>query len=166
MRGGTEPPCCDFFEYNIRALAHELPMADFDEDDEVGARDLARWVQGFGVPAIPVGAGLPQGDGDGDGDVDGSDFLAWQRQQGQAPPVLDVLDKMVDAALASAQITSTAGIPEPGSLALLVVGSLAVGGRRRARTGCSSCVHRDATRHRLAGAVSASCAERHRYDAG
>ncbi len=132
MRGETDPPCCDFFEYKIRALAHELPMADFDEDAEVGSADLARWTQSFGAPALPPGGGLAPGDANGDGVVDGADFLAWQRQQGQSPPVLDALDAMIDAAIASAGTASFGAIPEPGAATLAAVGaSLAAMGRRR-----------------------------------
>ena len=51
--------------------------ADFDEDGDVDAGDLAAWQQGFGSTS---GAEHYLGDANGDGNVDGGDFLAWQRQ--------------------------------------------------------------------------------------
>ena len=53
--------------------------ANFDEDSDVDAADLAKWKLGFGIAS---GAAHAQGDADGNGAVDGSDFLAWQRQFG------------------------------------------------------------------------------------
>ena len=53
--------------------------ADFDEDGDVDAADLAKWKIGFGIAS---GAAHAQGDADGNGAVDGSDFHAWQRQFG------------------------------------------------------------------------------------
>ncbi len=51
--------------------------ADFDEDGDVDAGDLAAWQQGYGTT---TGAEHYLGDANGDGDVDGRDFLVWQRQ--------------------------------------------------------------------------------------
>ena len=45
--------------------------ADFDEDGDVDADDLATWQSSYGT-----GGG---GDTDLDGDSDGADFLVWQR---------------------------------------------------------------------------------------
>ena len=53
--------------------------ADFDEDGDVDAADLAKWKTGFGIAS---GAAHMQGDADGNGAVDGADYLAWQRQFG------------------------------------------------------------------------------------
>lgn len=50
--------------------------ADFDEDGDVDADDLASWQAGYGML---TGAARADGDADEDGDVDGADFLAWQR---------------------------------------------------------------------------------------
>ena len=85
--------------------------ADFDEDGDVDAADLAKWKLGFGAAS---GATHGQGDADGNGAVDGSDSLAWQQQFG--------------ATLAT---PANGAVPEPSSavLAALAVGGFA--GRRR-----------------------------------
>jgi hypothetical protein len=51
--------------------------ADFDEDGDVDAGDLAAWRLGYGISG---GAEHYRGDADGDGDVDGRDLVVWQRQ--------------------------------------------------------------------------------------
>lgn len=86
--------------------------ADFDEDGDVDAADLAKWKLGFGVK---LDATHMQGDADGDADVDGADFLTWQRQLGSATTA-----------------TATAAVPEPATLFLLVLGALAILLRLRA----------------------------------
>lgn len=79
--------------------------ADFDEDGDVDAADLAKWKTGFGIAS---GATHMQGDADGNGAVDGADFLTWQQQFGTTPA------------------TPTAGaVPEPASV--LLVGLAAAG---------------------------------------
>ena len=82
-----------------------LDVADFDEDGDVDADDLATWQGAYGSG--------PDGDTDGDGDSDGADFLAWQ--QGHT-----------GAALLSA-------VPEPTTLCLFGFGGLAALGFRRRR---------------------------------
>jgi hypothetical protein len=59
--------------------------------------DLAGWKSSFGRDAL--------GDADGDGDTDGADFLAWQRQVGAS----------------IAGHSAAAKVPEPASLAMLVI---------------------------------------------
>lgn len=76
--------------------------ADFDEDGDVDAADLAKWKLGFG---IANGATHMQGDADGNGAVDGADYLAWQRQFGTT---------------LAAPAAGT--IPEPASLAPMAIG--------------------------------------------
>jgi hypothetical protein len=53
----------------------------------------------------------------GNGDSDGADFLTWQRQLGSGSPTT----------------ASSAAVPEPGTLALLLVGLLTMSSRRRGR---------------------------------
>ena len=84
-------------------LAPDLPAAnpigDFDADGDVDAADLARWQGDFGING--------DSDADGDGDSDGADFLAWQRNFG---------------ASALSASTSSAAVPEPTCLILLILG--------------------------------------------
>ena len=83
--------------------------ADFDDDGDVDAGDLATWNANFGSAATDA-----TGDANGDGLADGADFLQWQREVVAAP--------------------GAAAIPEPASAALAVVGCglLAAARRRRA----------------------------------
>jgi hypothetical protein len=73
---------------------------DFNGDGTVDADDLTQWQGDFGVN--------DESDADGDGDSDGADFLIWQEQYGVAP----------------AAVSTSAAIPEPATVVLLV---LAVG---------------------------------------
>jgi hypothetical protein len=82
--------------------------ADFDEDGDVDGTDLATLKSNFG-------AGNAGGDTDEDGDTDGADFLTWQRQVGTTPP-------------ASA---AAGAVPEPASIALVVMAGIAVAAARR-----------------------------------
>jgi GH18 family chitinase len=86
---------------------------DFDGNGVVNGADLAQWEGDFGVNA--------NSDADDDGDSDGFDFLTWQQN-----------------------LTSTDGfaasvnsVPEPGSLALVILGlANYCAGRRLERTRC------------------------------
>ena len=84
-----------------------LDPADFDEDGDVDATDLATWQTSYGS-----GAGA---DTDLDGDSDGSDFLVWQQNKS-----------------AAVGITS---VPEPSSILLigLAMSMLATTSRSRVR---------------------------------
>jgi hypothetical protein len=73
--------------------------ADFDEDGQVDAADLAAWRGGAG---LATGAAHYQGDANGDGTVDGADFLIWQRQSFVA-------------------LAATGSVPEPPTAALATV---------------------------------------------
>jgi hypothetical protein len=84
--------------------------ADFDEDGQVDAADLAAWQLGAGLAS---GARHYHGDANADGRVDGADFLIWQR---------------------SAAAAASASVPEPNAFAVLVVAApLAVRGPARRR---------------------------------
>jgi len=72
--------------------------ADFNEDEDVDGNDLTIWEAGYGAGTLHT-----QGDADADGDVDGNDYLIWQRQLG------------------SGGGGSLAAVPEPGTLALLIL---------------------------------------------
>lgn len=79
-------------------------LSDFDGNGTVDGDDLAILQEGFGS-ANPT---LATGDGNGDGVVDGDDFLRWQRE----------------AAIAESPAGAT-GVPEPSSLTLLALATLA-----------------------------------------
>lgn len=80
--------------------------ADFDEDGDVDAGDLAAWQLGYGMTA---NAEHFRGDADNDGDVDGRDFLIWQRQYN-----------------GSGTLSSLQTVPEPSGGILLLVGLAAL----------------------------------------
>jgi hypothetical protein len=96
-------------EVAIDVVSDEPPTltADFDNDLDVDADDLAEWRAAYSLTDV--------GDADADGDSDGADLLAWQQQLGLTA--------------ARAAISS---VPEPSALALVCVAVLA-GVRRRAR---------------------------------
>ena len=81
---------------------------DFDGDGDVDGDDFLAWQNGFPTTS---GAAKSGGDADSDGDVDGDDFLIWQNQF-PSPGAVAVT-------------------PEPASLALMGLGSLALLRRRR-----------------------------------
>jgi hypothetical protein len=87
--------------------------ADFDEDGDVDADDLAAWRGGFGT----VGAKHSEGDADGNEVVDGADFLVWQRQVGS-----------VAASMAAV------AVPEPAGPCLACFAGLMLTRMRRRRT--------------------------------
>ena len=84
----------------------EIP-GDFDADADVDGVDFGLWQTGY-----PTASGASHGDGDadGDGDVDGVDFGIWQENY--------------PTNLGAAVMTTT--VPEPGTLGLLFLGSLAL----------------------------------------
>jgi len=96
--------------------------ADFDEDGDVDATDLGIWKVGFGTTS---GAGHTQGDANGDHKVDGADFLLWQRGAGGHVPI----------------VLAGGAVPEPASLALLLIAAAAaLRPSRRAGTGTNPCL--------------------------
>ncbi len=77
--------------------------ADYNGDGYVDGSDLATFLSGYGTNST--------GDTDADSDTDGSDFLAWQQQYTGLATALD-------------------SIPEPTSVCLLMIGAVALMGRR------------------------------------
>jgi hypothetical protein len=92
--------------FNVGA-AGSVP-GDFDNNGSVNGADLDVWQNAM------LGVGIA--DANFDGDTDGSDFLAWQRFQGQS------------------NIAAAASIPEPAA-AVLLSPLLYVAGRRLRRRG-------------------------------
>ncbi|MEQ8211282.1 MAG: hypothetical protein RH917_15755 [Lacipirellulaceae bacterium] len=80
--------------------------ADFDNDGDVDANDLAQWQGDYGVNG--------DSDANGDSSSDGFDFLAWQ-QQFTGPSA----------------VASAGAVPEPMSATLLLVGMFAFVGRKK-----------------------------------
>jgi hypothetical protein len=107
--GTTEPYAFD--NIVVTGLVPGFAPADFDEDGFVDGDDFEDWTAGFG---LATGATKSQGDADDDEDVDGRDFLAWQQQFG----------------LDGTSVAANAAVPEPGALALVVMGMAACGALR------------------------------------
>lgn len=112
LTGANDPGCCDFFNYQVDAWAHQLPWADFNGDGRVDANDYAMWRQNFGATVTPGS----DGDANGDGMVDAMDYTVWRDQLGQS-----------DAIMGGSQGT----VPEPATPTLLVTGILLIFVRRR-----------------------------------
>jgi hypothetical protein len=120
LRGFTTPPTgsADFFEYQLRAVARRGPVADFNDDGVVDRADLSAWATDGG--SLLDGAPAP-----------GADFLAWQQQLGEKPP-LEALDAALSAAIASTTSSVTA-VPEPAALPLATVAAVLSVARRMHR---------------------------------
>ncbi len=92
---------------DVNALEALLPTVipgDFDGDYDVDGIDFGLWQAGY---PTANGATLSDGDADGDGDVDGVDFGIWQANY-------------------PTNMGTAATIPEPATLALFLIGSLAL----------------------------------------
>ncbi len=100
--GGPESGSAYLFE------APEPLAGDFDLDNDVDGIDFSLWQAGYPTAS---GATLGNGDADGDGDVDGVDFGIWQAAYPTAAP---------------APVAGSTAIPEPTTLALFLIGSLAL----------------------------------------
>ena len=105
LRGSNDPQCCDLFQYDIQAVAHQVPYADRDADGRVDATDLGMWSAGYRA---------------GHTGYDGREFLDWQRAFGEEPPTVAEFDTLLTTALA-ANGTSLFAVPEPNTGALLLV---------------------------------------------
>ena len=101
---------------NYNATSVELVAtygADFDEDGDVDANDLALWEAGFGSSiAIHV-----DGDANADGVSDGLDFLVWQQQLGSM----------------AAGLSASQRVPEPGTATLVMILAASFAALRRRR---------------------------------
>jgi hypothetical protein len=93
---------------------------DFNGDGVVNGLDLQVWLANVGIQS---GATVIQGDANGDGKVDGNDFLIWQRSRGAFPGA------------GSGLAGGSATVPEPASLALVLMGAIAALPIRRRKAG-------------------------------
>ncbi|QDS99904.1 PEP-CTERM sorting domain-containing protein [Adhaeretor mobilis] len=84
--------------------------ADFNGDLIVNGEDFLTWQENEGS----TGA-LADGDADGNGTINGLDLAVWQAQYGPVPQAT----------------ASIAGVPEPASAALVLLGMVCLGGTRR-----------------------------------
>ncbi len=73
------------------------------------------------------------GNFDGDSDIDGADFLAWQSGFGTTYTSADLIDWETNYGTVSVPLVAavtTGAIPEPSSIALLLLGGILLAGRR------------------------------------
>jgi hypothetical protein len=101
---------------------------DFDGSLQVDGADLTQWKGDF---ASDVGS-----DADGDGDTDGEDFLLWQRNVGAltGTPTGEHAFYFDNLKIESpGAVGAAAGVPEPASALLCVLGLAAIAGGARAR---------------------------------
>ncbi|TWT92916.1 Dockerin type I repeat protein [Botrimarina colliarenosi] len=103
-----ESPTGERLQGYVEYLSGVLP--DFNNDGVVNAADYTVWRDNDGVAS---GATFAQGDANGDGAVNGADYSIWSSNYG---------------AISTA---TAAGVPEPASLASLLVGLLALFPRRQ-----------------------------------
>lgn len=109
----TTLPWQGSFRLDDVAIYRELMLrADFDQNQQVDAADLAIWSSNF---ALAEGGFPDTGDANGDGAVDGSDLLIWQREFGASLP----------------PIVGATSVPEPGLAAWACWAAAACGRRRR-----------------------------------
>ncbi len=83
--------------------------ADFDGDGDVDGRDFLIWQRGFGGLAT-----LATGDANSDGQVNELDLAIWHDQFGNPP-----------------EVSGVTAVPEPGSIALLVLALSSLAAMRR-----------------------------------
>lgn len=104
LKGHTEPPCCDFFQYDLKGLARQIPSGDWDDDGRVNAADLALWQEASGAS------------------MTGRHFLIWQQQFGEEAPPLAEFEDLMNSALAAVGAVSVQSVPEPTAACLAAWG--------------------------------------------
>ena len=95
----------------LQVVNKPIFSADFDDDGDVDLTDYHIWRGAFKLNQL--------GDADGDNDSDGADYVMWRDQSGSHP-----------GAGAGAGFDG-ASVPEPAGALLLVMGVVALMGRRR-----------------------------------
>jgi hypothetical protein len=106
LAGATDPPCCDFFQYQINALAYLTPYGDFNFDGRVDTADFTVWRDTMGSTSDL------EADGNGDGVVDHADYLIWKSDAGTSIDLsmFDGFDGL-----------TAAGVPEPSTFLLVSI---------------------------------------------
>jgi hypothetical protein len=117
LRGATQPPAgsADYFEYQLRALAHKGPFADVNGDDAVDASDyllLRKMAAAGGADA-----------------ASGASIVDWRSQFGETMPDLNAMDAAISAAAGSRLAASS--VPEPTGWLLVMIASALVSLWRR-----------------------------------
>ncbi len=102
-----------------------LVGGDYNDDKEINGADFLQWQQGFGK----VGAAYTDGDSDGNGSINADDLLVWDQGFGSTLDVsadgngtasIDGADFLLwQRDFETAPTLAAAGIPEPGSIALV-----------------------------------------------
>jgi hypothetical protein len=118
LRGGTQPPpgSADFFTYQVRLLARSRPFADFNDDGRVDAADFVVHRNAVASGTAIVASDITSGAG----------IAEWRQQFGETVPDLAALDLQLSAAIGTGS-----AIPEPGSLAPVLICGLLVCRRMR-----------------------------------
>lgn len=93
----------DDLEFSAGPIEPPTDDADFNGDQIVDGQDFLIWQRGFGV-----GATLAEGNANGDGAIDDADLQVWKDQFG-----------------APASMVGIGAVPEPASLALATLGTIA-----------------------------------------
>jgi len=106
LTGASHPGCCDYFQYEINAVAHIAWSADFNDDGYVDEGDFGVWRSMYGQQVTP---GSP-GDATGDGLVDAADYTMWRDQM------------EMSSGGGSAAFAGEAPVPEPATPVLMLLG--------------------------------------------
>jgi len=100
-------------------------------DDNGQIWDIIYNASSVWVTATSLTVSPSAGDFDGDGDVDGFDFLSWQRGESPTPGSSGDLDDWeMNYGMTNIAVAATSAVPEPSTLAIVLV-ALACCPRRR-----------------------------------
>jgi hypothetical protein len=119
LRGATQPPTASagLFTYQLRALARTGPFPDLNGDGVVDALDYVLLRKFGSATAADIAAG--------------ASLVDWHSDFGNALPDITSLDIQLNTALGTTM--GTAGVPEPGPVALVAIGILIIASRKRGR---------------------------------
>ncbi len=117
-------------------------LFDLTGDGQVNLADLDAWLVQAGAENLPSGAAYLMADANLDGFVDVSDFNIWNGNKFESTPAWSLGDFNADGSVDvsdfnlwnSNKFTASGGaavVPEPGSLAPLLLGMFALGGAWR-----------------------------------